>query len=415
MKEVLSIILGGGRGTRLYPLTKYRAKPAVPIAGKYRLVDIPISNCINSGFQKIFILTQFQSGSLNRHIFRGYKLDAFSGGFVEIIAAEQSMEQGAWFQGSADAVRKCLPHFNVPKVEYVLVLSGDQLYRMDFNELLEFHIRKRSEVTVACNSVCAEETPELGIMGVNSDLRIRKFVEKPKDKKDIKDLAVEIEGKEKFLASMGIYLFNKETLVDLVKNNAKIDFGREVIPDAVVSHQTHAFVYNGYWKDIGSIKSFYEENLAFADPHPPLNLYDENWPFFTRSRFLPLSKYLRSKIENSSIAEGSVIVDSQITHSVVGLRSIIGSGTVLEDAILMGNDYYEDISAYKKNSQQVPLGIGKHCRIKRAIIDKNVRLGEGVKLLNKKNLDDFENDYCVIRNGIIIVPKNTVIPPGFSI
>ncbi|MCX5707907.1 MAG: glucose-1-phosphate adenylyltransferase [Candidatus Omnitrophica bacterium] len=414
MKEVLSIILGGGRGTRLYPLTKYRAKPAVPLAGKYRLIDIPISNCINSGFQKIFILTQFQSGSLNRHIFRAYKLDAFSGGFVEIIAAEQSVQQSDWFQGSADAVRKCLQHFNVPKVKYILVLSGDQLYRMNFNELLRFHIKKKSEVTIACNGVSAEEAPELGIMGTNGDFRIRKFVEKPKDKKDYKDLAIQINGKDSYLASMGIYLFNKEVLTDLVANNSQNDFGREIIPAAVETRRTHAFVYNGYWKDIGSIKSFYEENLAFADPEPPLNLYDENWPFFTRPRFLPLSKFLDSHIRNSSIAEGAVITNAKISHSVIGLRSIIGPDTIIEDSIVMGNDYYEDISTYKQK-KKVRLEIGKRCYIKRAIIDKNVRMGSGVKLVNKKNLQEFENDYCVIRNGIIIVPKNTVIPSGFVI
>ncbi len=414
MKEVLSIILGGGRGTRLYPLTKYRAKPAVPLAGKYRLIDIPISNCINSGFQKIFILTQFQSGSLNRHIFRAYKLDSFSGGFVEIIAAEQSVQQSDWFQGSADAVRKCLQHFNVPKVKYILVLSGDQLYRMNFNELLRFHIKKKSEVTVACNAVSAEEAPELGIMATNSDFRIRKFVEKPKEKNDIKDLATEISGKDRYLASMGIYLFNKEVLAEMVANNSQNDFGREIIPAAVDSRRTYAFVYNGYWKDIGSIKSFYEENMAFADPQPPLNLYDENWPFFTRPRFLPLSKFLDSHIENSSIAEGAVITKAKVFHSVVGLRSIIAADTLIEDSIVMGNDYYEDISTYKKK-KTAHLGIGRRCQIRKAIIDKNVRIGDCVKILNKKNLQDFENDFCVIRNGIVIVPKNTVIPSGFMI
>jgi glucose-1-phosphate adenylyltransferase len=416
MKEVLSIILGGGRGTRLYPLTKYRAKPAVPIAGKYRLVDVPISNCLNSGFHKIFILTQFQSGSLNRHIFRAYKLDAFSGGFVEIIAAEQSGEQSDWFQGSADAVRKCLCHINLPKIKYVLILSGDQLYRMNFNELLRFHIKSKAEVTVACNPVSEEETHELGIMGVEKDFRIRKFVEKPQDKKEVKDFAVDCGcgGKRRFLASMGIYLFNKDSLSDMVKNNTKADFGREIIPDAVGTRRTFAYAYDGYWRDIGSIQSFYEENLAFADPEPPLNLYDENWPFYTRPRFLPLSKFLKSHIINSSIAEGTVITQAAIVHSVIGLRSIIGSQSAVEDSIIMGNDYYEDKSVYKKK-KTIGLGIGKHCHIRKAIIDKNVRIGEGVSLTNARHLTDFENQYCVIKNGIIIVPKDTVIPAGFSI
>jgi glucose-1-phosphate adenylyltransferase len=414
MKEVLTIILGGGRGTRLYPLTKYRAKPAVPIAGKYRLIDIPISNCLNSGFHKIFILTQFQSGSLNRHIFRAYKLDAFSGGFVEIIAAEQSGEQTDWFQGSADAVRKCLKYFDLPGIKYVLVLSGDQLYRMNFNELVRFHIKKRSDVTVACKCVGQEEVAELGIMGVTGEYRINKFVEKPKDKKEISGCSVAMSGQDCYLASMGIYLFNKEALSELVSANSKADFGKEIIPDAVASKKTYAFAYDGYWKDIGSIRSFYEENLAFAAPEPPLNLYDENWQFFTRPRYLPLSKFLDSKIEDSSIAEGAVITKSKISRSVIGLRSIIGSDTVIEDSIIMGNDYYEDIAAYK-SKKRLPLGIGRNCLIKKAIIDKNARIGPSVKLVNRKELDDFENEYCVIRNGIIIVPKNTVIPKGFSL
>jgi glucose-1-phosphate adenylyltransferase len=341
-------------------------------------------------------------------------MDGFAGGFVEIIAAEQSTEQSDWFQGSADAVRKCLRHFTDPKIKYILVLSGDQLYRMNFNELLRFHIKKKSEVTVACNGVGIEETPELGIMGVNSDFRIQKFLEKPKDKKDVKDMAIEISGKERYLASMGIYLFNKDALFELVQNNTKADFGREIIPDAVSSRRTHAFVYDGYWRDIGSIKSFYEENLAIAAPEPPLNLYDENWQFFSRPRFLPLSKFMDSRIVNSSIAEGAVIVNSRINHSVIGLRSIVGCESIIEDSILMGNDYYEDISVYKKE-KGIRLGIGKHCLIKRAIIDKNVKMGANVKLVNRKNLDEFENEYCVIRSGIIIVPKSTVIPSGFTI
>ncbi len=411
MRNCLSVILGGGRGTRLYPLTKYRAKPAVPLAGKYRLIDIPISNCLNSGFNKIFILTQFNSVSLNRHIFRAYKLDALSQGFVEILAAEQSMEHSDWFQGSADAVRKCLRHFNHPNIQYILVLSGDQLYRLNLAQLLLYHIEKNADLTVACNDVSASEAHELGIMGVTGEGKIKHFVEKPKEKKDIDKLITDVEGHPRCLASMGIYVFNKEVLFDLLSNNAKMDFGREVIPEAILQKRGYAFVYSGYWKDIGSIRSFYEENLAFTDPKPPFDFYDENWQFYTRPRYLPLTKILDSHIERSIVSEGAIIEKAAITHSTVGLRSIIRSDTVIEDSILMGCDYYEDSAA--AHGKKLPaLGIGRNCRIRRAIVDKNVRMGEGVKLLNAKGLEEFENEYCVIRNGIIIVPKDTLIPAG---
>jgi glucose-1-phosphate adenylyltransferase len=398
----------------LYPLTKFRAKPAVPIVGKYRLVDIPISNCLNSGFQKIFILTQFESGSLNRHIFRAYKLDSFSGGFVEIIAAEQSVEQSDWFQGSADAVRKSLKHFTHPAIKYILVLSGDQLYKMNFGDLLHFHIQKKSEITIACNTVGIEETSDLGIMGINGDCRIQNFIEKPKEKKEIKDFAIQVDGKERYLSSMGIYLFNKEVLSELLTKSNKADFGREIIPDALSVKKTYAFTYKGYWKDIGSIKSFYEENLAFTEPNPPLDLFDEDWQFFTRSRYLPLTKFLNSGIEKSIVTEGSIIEEAKIVHSIIGLRSIIRSEAIIEDSIIMGNDFYEqtDVRKAERLSKVPPLGIGKNCHIKKAIVDKNARIGNDVKIINKKNIKDFENGYCVISNGIIIIPKNTVIPSG---
>lgn len=412
MNDVLCIILGGGRGTRLFPLTKYRAKPAVPIAGKYRLIDIPISNCLNSGFNKIYILTQFNSKSLNNHISRAYKLDSFFGGFVEIIAADQAMDHGDWFQGSADAVRKSFKHFNDPRIKHILILSGDQLYKMDFSKLFDFHLGKKSQITVACNAVDRKETPELGIMGVDKNQRIKAFVEKPGFAGDIKGMDLQIDGKEKFLASMGIYLFDKDVLEGLLADNHKDDFGKEVIPQAIADKSAHAFIHNGYWKDIGSIKSFYEENMAFTDLNPPLDLFDENWQFFTRPRYLPLSRVIESSIENSNIAEGAIIDKSRITHSIVGLRSRIGADSVVEDSILMGNDYYDmNVPGGKADAQPV-LGIGKGCSIKKAIVDKNVRIGDNVKIVNEKNILEFENDYCVIRNGIIIIPKNTVIPSG---
>lgn len=406
MKEVLSVILGGGRGTRLYPLTKYRAKPAVPLAGKYRLIDVPISNCLNSGMKKIFILTQFNSVSLNRHIFRAYKLDSFTEGFVEIIAAEQGMDKGDWFQGSADAVRKCLRHFSDPRIKYILILSGDQLYKMNFREVLEFHIERGSEITVACNTVPLEDTPELGIMGIDKKSRIRKFVEKPKKKSQIADMSVRIDGRARYLASMGIYVFNKEVLTDLLSTNTMADFGKEVIPQAIGPRRAFAFIHRGYWKDIGSIKSFYEETLALTSENPPLNFFDEEWQFFTRSRFLPLSKFEgKTSVKDSIIADGAIITESSISHSVVGLRSRIDSGSNIEDSIIMGNDYY--------GGDLLPrIGIGRNCHLRRAIVDKNVRMGDNVRILNKKRLRDFENELCVIRNGVIIIPKGTVIPAG---
>ncbi|MCK9594545.1 MAG: glucose-1-phosphate adenylyltransferase [Candidatus Omnitrophica bacterium] len=412
MSGVLCIILGGGRGTRLFPLTKYRAKPAVPIAGKYRLIDVPISNCLNSGFNKIYILTQFNSKSLNNHISRAYKLDSFFGGFVEIIAADQAMDHGDWFQGSADAVRKSFKHFNDPRIKHILILSGDQLYKMDFSKLFNFHLEKKSQITVACNAVDGKDTSELGIMGVDKNQRIKTFVEKPGSAGAIQGMDVRVEGKEKFLASMGIYLFDKSVLEGLLADNRKDDFGKEVIPQAIADKPAHAFIYNGYWKDIGSIESFYQENMAFTDLKPPLDLFDEDWQFYTRPRYLPLSRVIKSEIENSNVAEGAIIERSRITHSIVGLRSRIGADSVIEDSILMGNDYYDmDASGGKANAQP-GLGIGKGCVIKKAIVDKNVRIGDNVKIVNDKNVREFENEYCVIRNGIIIVPKNTVMPSG---
>lgn len=418
MKDVLCVILGGGRGTRLYPLTKYRAKPAVPVAGKYRLIDIPVSNCINSGLNKIFVLTQFKSASLNKHIARAYKLDSFSGGFVDIIAAEQSEQYSSdWFQGSADAVRKSFRNYSDPHFKYILILSGDQLYRMDFSRLLATHLEKNSAVTVACNLVDKQETPELGIMGIDKNGRIRKFLEKPAVSARIDQLAVSSPvssgtARKKYLASMGIYLFNKDVLAKLLFNSDKNDFGKEIIPEALKSHRVHAFVHDGYWKDIGSIKSFYEENLAFISARPPLDMYDEDWQFFTRPRFLPLSRVQKSTVESCNIADGAIIDQSSLVRSIVGLRSYIRSGSVIEDTILMGNDYYEVDGTASAASGRVPLGIGRNCHIRRAIVDKNVRIGDNVRIVNKKNLSEYEDRYCVIRSGIIIIPKDTVIPAG---
>lgn len=411
MTDVLCVILGGGRGTRLYPLTKYRSKPAVPIAGKYRLIDIPISNSLNSGINKISILTQFNSESLNRHIARAYKLDYFSAGYVEIIAAEQSIEHADWFQGSADAVRKSFKHLNDPRIKYILILSGDQLYKMNFGELIDAHKKNQAELTVACNAVEKAETPELGIMGVDREMRITEFIEKPPRGTDIGRLRLELDGREKYLASMGIYLFNKDVLSGLLQDTKKVDFGREVIPDAIKRNRTCAFVHQGYWRDIGSIKSFYEENLAFTNPLPPLDLFDENWQFFTRPRYLPLTRVSKTMIENSIVAEGAVVEAERVIRSIVGLRSRVGQGTVLENTILLGNDYYHDAATPGTGKSHLP-GIGKNCLLRKTIVDKNAKIGDNCRITNESGLQESENEYCVIRSGIVIVPKNTVIPSG---
>ena len=414
MREILCLVLGGGRGTRLYPLTKVRCKPAVPFAGKYRLIDIPISNSINSGFDHIYVLTQFNSESLNKHITRTYKLDTFSKGFVEIMAADQSMDSTDWFQGTADAVRRCLKHFNNPNIKYVLVLSGDQLYKMDFRQLLSFHTEKESQITIACKPIQPGQVGEYGIMGTDKNGRINNFIEKPQDESHVKGMQVKIEKGKSYLASMGIYLFNKDTLVEILTANQKADFGREVIPDSFSHKLTYAYIHNGYWQDIGTIKTFYEESLVFTDTIPPVDLFDEGWQFFTRPRYLPPAKIEESQLDRAIIGGGSILYKCQIRHSIVGLRSRIGESVTIEDSVIMGADFYqsiEDIEQDKKNKTP-PIGIGKGSVIKKAIIDKNARIGEGVKIINQKNLDSAESSMYSIKDGIVIIPKNTIIPPG---
>jgi len=417
MKDILCVVLGGGRGTRLYPLTKDRSKPAVPFAGKYRLVDIPISNSLNSGLKHIYVLTQFNSESLNKHIARTYKLDPFSKGFVEIMAAEQSMESTDWFQGTADAVRRSMKHFNDPHIKYILVLSGDQLYKMDFRSLLSFHEKKGSEITIACNPVDADHIKGFGIMCVDSDMRINNFIEKPKDESQVKGMSIEKKGKKYYLASMGIYLFNKDVLREILTYNKKADFGKEVIPDSFTNKLTHAYIYDGYWKDIGTIRTFFEENLTFTDPVPPFDLFDEQWQFFTRPRYLPPSKIEDCDLKKAIISEGCILNKCRIQHSVIGLRSRIGESSIIENSVIMGADFYQSIDDIKKDKKNgiPPVGIGKNSIIRGAIIDKNARIGERVTIRNLHNHDHFESDTHSIRDGIVIIPKNTIIPPGVTI
>ena len=417
MKELLTLVLGGGRGTRLYPLTKDRSKPAVPFAGKYRLIDVPISNCLNSGFNRIYVLTQFNSESLNKHIARTYKLDIFTAGFVEIMAAEQSMESTGWFQGSADAVRRCFKHINNPQVQYVLVLSGDQLYKMDFRKLIDFHRQKQADITVACNPVPPHVIREFGVMCVDGKQRITGFVEKPKDESAVGGMVLTRDGKKSYLASMGIYLFNKDILGEILLNNQKADFGKEVIPDSIQQKSAYAYVHDEYWKDIGTIKSFYEENIAFTAEQPPLELFDEQWQFFTRPRYLPPAKIENSCFENVIVSEGSLLHSCTIRRSVIGLRSRIAEGATIEASILLGADYYQSPDAIANDIRAgiPPIGIGKGSTIKRAIIDKNVRIGENVTIINQNNITTFDSETYCIRDGIVIVNKNTIIPSGTRI
>jgi glucose-1-phosphate adenylyltransferase len=414
MREVLSLVLGGGRGARLYPLTKDRSKPAVPFAGKYRLVDVPISNSLNSGCNHIYVLTQFNSESLNKHINRTYKLDPFSQGFVEIMAADQTVESADWFQGSADAVRRCMKHFNYPGTKYILVLSGDQLYKMDFRRLLQLHIEKKSEITIACNPVPASDISDFGIMCVNGQGKIVDFVEKPENEKAVKGMCIGKGRNRSYLASMGIYLFNKETLREILFNNRKADFGREVIPDSFPNKLTHAYVHEGYWKDIGTIKSFYEENIVFTNSIPPMDLFDEQWQIFTRPRYLPPAKIADCSLSNVIVGDGSILQKCSIKRSVVGLRSRIAEGAVIEESIIMGGDFYQSLSDMEddRKSGLAPIGIGKRSHISKAIIDKGVRIGDDVKITNHKNVESYESDTYCIKNGIVIIPKNTIIPSG---
>jgi glucose-1-phosphate adenylyltransferase len=414
MNDVLCVILGGGQGKRLYPLTKERCKPAVPLFGKYRLIDIPVSNCLNSDLNNIYILTQFNSESLNRHISRTYKMDMLSKGFIDIIAANQSTDNMDWFQGTADAVRKCLRHFNDPRYKYVLVLAGDHLYKMNLREMLRYHIEKKAEVTVACNYVRPQDTAGFGIMGIDSESRIVKFVEKPKNLNDIKDLKIKDEKEDKYPGSMGIYLFNKPTLIELLTKDNKVDFGGEIIPDAIKEKDTYAFMFDGYWRDIGTIKTFYEESLRLTDSFPPLDMFEEGWQIFTRPRFLCPAKFENAIIEQSIISEGAIIMSAKIVHSIVGLRFRIASGSVIEDSIVMGCDYYQTAEEIEKDkANKVPLlGVGKDCVIKKAIIDKNVRIGDDVKIINKEKHENFDGPNYFVRDGVVIIDKNTVIPSG---
>jgi glucose-1-phosphate adenylyltransferase len=415
-KEVVAIILGGGRGTRLFPLTKVRAKPAVEVAGKYRLVDIPISNCIQSQIDRIFVLTQFQSASLNRHIFRTYRFESFGTGFIEVLPAQQhdSENMSGWYQGTADAVRRNLNEFEQLPAKDYLILAGDQLYRMDFADLLRTHRESQADVTVAVTPIAREACFAFGIMRMSREGRITEFVEKPKDPKVLDSLAAPgLPPGKTHLASMGIYVIRREKLAELVRPDEARDFGKDVIPSAIRSGRVQAHVFPGYWEDIGTVSAYYREMIALTDPAPAFDLFDPARPILTRPRFLPPTRVRGAcRLERALVSDGCVLEDCSVVHSVVGVRSIIRAGAQVTDSVLLGHDFYEDPQG---DGDRGPLGINEGAVVRGAIIDKNVRIGKGARILNAERVQESERDLFSIRDGIVCVPKGAVIPPGMVI
>ncbi|NJL86848.1 MAG: glucose-1-phosphate adenylyltransferase [Leptolyngbyaceae cyanobacterium SM1_1_3] len=429
MKRVLSIILGGGAGTRLYPLTKYRAKPAVSLAGKYRLIDIPVSNCINSEILKIYVLTQFNSASLNRHIARAYNFSQFSDGFVEVLAAQQTPENPGWFQGTADAVRKYLWMFEAWDVDEYLILSGDHLYRMDYRLFIERHRSTNADVTLSVVPIGEKLASSFGLMKIDSTGRIVDFSEKPKGDA-LKQMQVDTstlgltpeQAKEQpYIASMGIYVFKKQVLIDLLKRSMdQTDFGKEIIPNSAKDYNVQAYLFDGYWEDIGTIEAFYEANLALThQPQPAFSFYSEDAPIYTRSRYLPPSKLLDCHVTESILGEGCILKNCRVDHSVIGLRQRISSDCVIENSLLMGADFYEPMSESSQHLTRgkIPMGIGEGTILRRAIIDKNARVGRNVQIVNKESVEEAEREDLgfYIRSGIVVVLKNAVIPDGMII
>ncbi|MBI4483928.1 MAG: glucose-1-phosphate adenylyltransferase, partial [Acidobacteria bacterium] len=393
MKKVLAVILGGGKGTRLFPLTKDRSKPAVPFFGKYRIIDFPLSNCLNSELRKIFVLTQYASMSLNNHLARTYALDPFSEGFVNVLAAEQTLESPEWYQGTADAVRQNLKHFAPHDPDHVLILSGDQLYRMDYRKLLAFHKDQGADITVMALPVEEEKASAFGLLKVDAENRIAEFKEKPRGEA-LRSMSIEDEilrrngiepAGKKYLASMGIYLFNYPTLEKLVEDTSRVDFGKEIIPDSIPRHRVAAYVFDGYWEDIGTIGSFYQAHMDLTEPEAPFEFYLPHAPIFTHARYLPPSKIFECSVRESILSDGCIAAGSDIVHSVIGVRSIIRRGSKIERSIVMGADHYVTAEERKQDLERgrLALGIGRNCTIRKAIIDKNARIGDDVKILNE--------------------------------
>ena len=417
--KVLSIILGGGQGSRLYPLTESRSKPAVPIAGKYRLVDIPISNCINSNIKRMFVLTQFNSASLNAHIKNTYHFSFFSDAFVDVLAAEQTISNSSWFQGTADAVRQSMHHFLSHDFEYALILSGDQLYQMDFNKMIKAHIKSNASITIATLPVKEKEATSFGILKTDDQDVITSFIEKPSANllpdwtSQVSD-EMKAEGRN-HLASMGIYIFNRDLLVELMSDQSTVDFGKEIIPQNIHNHKVLSYQFEGYWTDIGNIDSFFEANLGLTDDVPQFNLYDNQKRIYTRARILPTTKISGTKLIRAVIAEGCIIGADSIERSVIGIRSRIGKGTTIKNTYMMGSDVYQPIDELNQYHKSIPMGIGADCHIENAILDKNCCIGDNVKIKGHAGLEKKETKAYVIKEGIVVVKKGAVIPSGYVI
>ena len=420
LQRTLAIIMGGGAGTRLFPLTKDRAKPAVPLGGKYRIVDISISNCLNSGLRSIYVLTQFNSMSLHRHIQASYKFDNFSRSFIDILAAQQTPAGSQWYQGTADAVRQNMRYFLERPYDYYLILSGDQLYRMDFRALLHQHIRLGADITLTTKPVARHQVFEFGIMQSGVDRRITGFIEKPSDEAGVQEMKMSREllqaigsdeDDELFQASMGIYVFNRKVLIELLENQLE-DFGKHIIPASIKDRHVSAFIFKGYWEDIGTIRAFYEANLDLTDVVPEYSFFEPDSPIYTHPRFLPGSKINGATLRQAIISDGCIISDAHLERSVVGIRSVIQSGATIRNSIVMGADYFE---LGQTDPSQPSMGIGKNCVIDRAIIDKNARIGEGVVITPEGKSANLDADNYFVRDGIVVIPKNAVIPAGFWI
>ena len=412
MRDVLTIVLGGGRGTRLFPLTHQRSKPAVPIGGKYRLIDIALSNCLHADLKKIYVLTQFNSASLNRHIAQTYRLDMFSEGFVEILAAEQTPEGEQWFQGTADAVRQAARHFRDVECEYFLIIAGDHVYRMDFNELLEAHIERNADITIAAQPVTVDDATQMGIFRFDAAGQVSGFEEKPKPER-LRELgssahspAGTLSSDKPFVASMGIYVFSHDVLYDVLARSRAVDFGREIIPQSLATHRVHPFLYRGFWADVGTVRSFYDVNLMLTGRDAPFSFFHPRRPIYTHARFLPAARVQACRIDAALIADGAYLDSCEVESSVVGIRASIYRGARVTRSIVLGADYYDD------PSNDLPLGIGRNAVLDRVIVDKNARIGEGARLVNERGIENADGDGYYIRGGIILVPKNGVVKAG---
>jgi glucose-1-phosphate adenylyltransferase len=412
MNDVLTIVLGGGRGTRLFPLTHHRSKPAVPIGGKYRLIDVPLSNCLHAGLQKIFVLTQFNSASLNRHITKTYQLDRFSDGFVEVLAAEQTPEGEQWFQGTADAVRQATRHFREADAEYYLILAGDHVYRMDFSSLLDAHIESNADITIAAQPVTSDDATQMGIFRFDATGQVIGFEEKPKHDRlaemgsSAPAHSPELTPDKPFVASMGIYVFSRDVLHDVLARSTAVDFGKEIIPQALSTHRVHPYLYRGFWADVGTVQSFYDVNLMLTRRGAPFNFFHPKRPIYGQPLFLPAARIHDSHLDEALVAEGAYLDSCEVRSSIVGLRSTVLKGATVTRSILLGADFYDD------SPNELPLGIGRDAVLDRVIVDKNARVGRGARLTNERGIENADGDGYYIRNGIIIVPKGGVVKPG---